>query len=148
MAQRFDREAGTATAPSGDAPEELPIGVLVQRASEQTTTLVRQELQLAQLELTRKAKNAAIGAGSFAVAGVVAVFGVGALVTTAIAALATTLDTWLAALIVTGALFLVAGVAALVGLKKVRKATPPMPERTIESVQEDVGEIKARAHHG
>lgn len=126
--------------------DERPIGQLVQDLSQQTATLVRQELHLAQLEMQQKGKRAGIGAGLFGGAGLVAVLGLGALVAAAILALATAVDAWLAAVIVAVVLFAVAGVVALVGKREVADAGPPVPERAIESVQQDVHEIKERAH--
>ncbi len=124
--------------------DERPIGQLVQDLSQQTATLVRQELRLAQLEMQQKGKRAGIGASMFGGAGLVAVLGLGALVAAAILALATAVAPWLAALIVAIVLFAIAGAVALIGKKEVSEATPPVPERTIESVQEDVHEIKER----
>lgn len=118
---------------------------LVQDLSKQTSTLVRQELRLAQLEMQQKGRAAGIGLGLFGGAGLVAVFGVGALVAAAILALATAVDAWLSALIVAVALFAIAGVAALVGKKEVTEATPPVPEQAIDSGRQDVEEIKARS---
>lgn len=126
--------------------DERPIGQLVQDLSQQTATLVRQELRLAQLEMQEKGKRVGIGAGLFGGAGLVAVLGLGALVAAAILALATAVDAWLSALIVAVVLFAVAGVVALVGKREVTEATPPVPERTIQSVQEDVHAIKERTH--
>jgi hypothetical protein len=124
---------------------ERPLSELLQQASEQTATLVRQELQLAQLELQQKGKRAGIGAGAFGGAGLVALYGVGALIATAILLLGTAIKPWLAALIVAAALLAVAGLLALFGKKQVERATPPLPERAVESVQRDVDEVKARA---
>ena len=120
------------------------MGDLVQDLSQQTATLVRQELKLAQLEMTEKGKRAGIGAGLFGGAGVVAFYGGQALVATAILALALVLDAWLSALIVTLALFVIAGIAALLGKGQVDKATPAKPERAIDSTQRDVQTIKER----
>jgi uncharacterized membrane protein YqjE len=125
--------------------EDRSISELVQRLSVQTRTLLRQELQLAQLELKQKGKRAGIGAGMFGGSGLFALYGLGALVATAILALATAVDAWLAALIVAVVLFAVAGVLALTGKKQVEEATPPTPERAIAEGQETVDELKARA---
>jgi uncharacterized membrane protein YqjE len=122
--------------------KEEPLGAVVHRLSEQIPELVRSEIRLAQAELTEKGKRAGVGVGLFSVAGIVALFGVGALVTTAIAALDLVLPLWAAALVVTGVLFAVAGVAALVGKKQVAGATPPAPERAIAGVKDDVATIK------
>lgn len=130
---------------SQDELRDRPLSELLQQASEQTATLVRQELQLAQLELQQKGKRAGIGAGAFGGAGLVAAYGVGALIATAILLLGTAIKPWLAALIVAAALLAVAGLLALFGKKQVERATPPLPERAVESVQRDVDEVKARA---
>jgi membrane protein len=121
------------------------VGELFQQLSTQTATLVRQEIKLAQLELQEKGKRAGLGAGMFGGAGLVALYGVGALVAAAVLALATAVDPWLAALIVAAVLLLVAGVLALSGKRQVKQATPPVPEQALESVQRDVDEVKERA---
>jgi uncharacterized membrane protein YqjE len=130
---------------SQDQRRDRPLSELLQQASEQTATLVRQELRLAQLELQQKGKRAGIGAGAFGGAGLVAAYGVGALVATAILLLGTAIKPWLAALIVAAALLALAGVLALFGKKQVERATPPLPERAARSVQQDVDQVKARA---
>src|SRR5215207_8667246 len=121
------------------------LGELVQQLSNQTASLVRKEIRLAQLELQEKGKRAGIGAGMFGGSGLVALYGVGALIAAAILALATAVTPWLAALIVAVVFFAVAGVLALTGKQQVQKATPPAPEAAIESVQADVDEVKERA---
>ncbi|MEU8813166.1 phage holin family protein [Actinoplanes sp. NPDC048796] len=115
---------------------------LVQRASDQISRLVRDELALAKAELAEKGKHAGIGIGLFAGGGVFALYGVGALIATLIIVFSLFLDLWLAALIVTVALFVVAGVLALIGKKQVSKAVPPEPSAAIESVKADVDEVK------
>lgn len=124
---------------------DRPIGELVQQLSQHTATLVRQELQLAQLEMKEKGKLAALGAGLFGGAGLVALYGVGALIATLILVLATFLEPWIAALIVTVVLFAVAGVLGLTGKKEIDQATPAKPEQAIESTQKDIDEVKGRA---
>jgi uncharacterized membrane protein YqjE len=115
---------------------------LVQRASEQVTRLVRDEIALARAELTQKAKRAGIGAGLFGGAGVLSIYGVGALTATLIIVLDLFLPLWLAALIVTVALFAVAGLLALFGRNQVRKAVPAEPQEAVASVKADVDELK------
>lgn len=122
-----------------------PIGELVQQLSEQTSSLVRKELQLAQLEMQEKGKRAGIGAGLFGGAGVIALFGVTTLLAAAVLALATAVAPWLSALIVAVVLLVAAGVAALVGKKQVQQAVPPAPEQAIQSTKRDVDEVKGRA---
>ncbi|HEV7494314.1 phage holin family protein [Baekduia sp.] len=129
---------------------QRPAGELVKDLTAQASTLVRQELELAKVELTEKGKQAGIGAGMFGGAGLFALYGVGALVATAILALATAVDGWLAALIVAGVLFAAAGVLALLGKARAKKAVPPVPEQTVETIKEDVRYTKehvAEARH-
>jgi uncharacterized membrane protein YqjE len=121
------------------------IGDLVKQLSEQTSTLVRKELQLAQLEMTEKGKRAGIGAGLFGGAGLIAAFGVATLIAAAVLALATAVDDWLAALIVAVVLLAAAGIAALTGKKQVEQAVPPAPEQAIQSGKRSVDEVKGRA---
>ncbi|MEV6633395.1 phage holin family protein [Actinoplanes sp. NPDC051470] len=127
---------------AGRKPGEQSTSELVQRASEQITLLVRDELALAKAELAEKGKHAGIGIGLFGGGGVLALYGVGALIATGIIALSLVLPLWLAALIVTVVLFAVAGVLALLGKKQVTQAVPPGPEAAIESVKADVDEVK------
>ncbi|GAA2276503.1 membrane protein [Streptomyces ruber] len=122
------------------------VGELVGQATEQLSLLVRQEIALAKEELTEKGKRAGRGGGLLGGAGAVAYVGLMAAAGTGVAALSLVLAVWAAALIVTGVLFVVAGVLAMMGRAQLRRATPPMPERTIDSVKADVEEIKERAH--
>lgn len=123
-------------------PSDASIGELFARVSEQTTRLVRDELRLAQAEMKEKGKAAALGVGLFGGAGVVALFAVGALVAAAILALTLVVSGWAAALIVAAALFVIAGIAALVGKKRVTQATPPAPTQAVESTKQDVDAVK------
>jgi uncharacterized membrane protein YqjE len=124
---------------------ERSISELLQQASQQTAKLVRQEIRLGQLELQEKGKRAGMGAGMFGGAGLVALYGVGALVAAAIMLIGTAVEPWLAGVIVGVVLLLIAGVLALTGKKQVERATPPTPEQAIESARRDVDEVKARA---
>ncbi|GAA2699754.1 phage holin family protein [Micromonospora olivasterospora] len=116
---------------------------LVQRATEQISRLVRDELALARAELTQKGKRAGIGIGLFGGAGGLAVYGLGALVAAAILLLALVLPAWVAALVVAVVLFAVAGILALVGKKQVSQAVPPVPTATVRSVRADVDTVTA-----
>ena len=116
---------------------------LVQRASEQISRLVRDELALAKAELTEKGKHAGIGIGLFGGSGVIALYGVGAAIATVIIALAIVLPLWLAALIVTVGLFLLAGLLALVGRMQVKRAVPVMPTEAKDSIQADIDTVSA-----
>jgi len=125
--------------------DDRPVGELIQEASQQTAALVRKEFALAQLEMKEKGKRAGLGAGLFGGAGVVALYGGGALIAAVILVLATALEPWIAALIVAVVLFAVAGVLALTGKKQVDQATPTAPEQAIASSKRDIDEIKRKA---
>jgi MFS family permease len=130
------------------APDEGTIAELVKRLSEQTSSLARQEVELAKAEMTAKGKRAGLGAGMFGGAGLFGLYAVGALTAAAILALATAVAGWLAALIVAVVYGAIAGVLALTGKNKVTKATPPVPEQATESVKEDVRWAKTHAQAG
>jgi Flp pilus assembly protein TadB len=129
--------------PSGTS--ERSTGELVKQMSEQVSTLVRDELKLTQLEMTRKGKQAGIGVGMFGGSGVIALYGVGCLIACAILGISRVLAPWLSALIVGVALLAVAGIVALAGKSRLQRATPPVPQEAVDSVKTDVEEIKERA---
>jgi uncharacterized membrane protein YqjE len=124
--------------------EERPTADLVKELAEQATHLIRSEVELAKAELAVKGREAGIGAGMFGGAGIFAVLGLGALTAAAIAALATAVPTWAAALIVAAVYFAIAGIAALMGKSRVQHATPPVPEEALHSAKTDVEVTKAR----
>jgi tetrahydromethanopterin S-methyltransferase subunit C len=117
---------------------ERPIGELVKELAGQTSTLVRQEIQLAQAEISAKGKLAGRGAGMLAGAAVAGLLALIALTAVLIAALDTALPLWLAALIVTVLWAVIGAVLAARGRKELQQATPPVPEQTIETVKEDI----------
>ena len=125
--------------------EDRPIAELVRQLSDQTTTLVRQEIELAKAEMTAKGKQVGIGAGAFGGAGLIGLYAVGAITACLILALSTAVAGWLAALIVGVVYAAIAGVLALVGKKKTQAGAPPVPERAISSTKEDVEWAKTRA---
>ena len=125
--------------------KDQPVGELVKQLSEQMSTLVRRELQLAQLELQEKGKRAGIGAGLFGGAGAIALYGLVVLIAAAVLVLATAVEPWLAALIVGVVLMAIAGLAGLMGKKQVEQAVPPAPEQAIQSTKRDVNTVKERA---
>jgi hypothetical protein len=118
---------------------------LMRQLSEQTSALVRQELELAKAELRVKGKKAGLGAGIFGGAGMFGFYALGALTATLILVLATALAAWVAALIVTAAFAAIAGVLAMQGKNKLQGATPPVPKQAVESSKEDVAWVKSRA---
>jgi uncharacterized membrane protein YqjE len=125
--------------------EERSAGDLIKRLSEQVSVLVRDELKLAQLEMTRKGKQAGSGIGMLGGSGLAALYGIGCLLACAIIAISGVLAAWLAALIVAAALLAVAAAAALLGKGRLRKATPPVPKEAVGSIKTDVEEIRERA---
>ena len=127
---------------ASDDPSDKSIGELFRSMSEDLSALVRDEIRLAQAEVGQKAKKAGIGIGAFGGAGVVALYGLGVLIAAAVLGLSNVVSPWLAALIVGVVLFVVAGIAALVGKKQLSQAAPPVPTETIASVKTDVAEIK------
>jgi putative superfamily III holin-X len=124
---------------------QRPVGELMKELSDQTTTLVRKEIELAKAELSVKGKQAGIGAGMFGGAGLFGLLALGGLTATLILVLAIVLDAWLAALIVTVAYAAIAGVLALQGKNKLKDAAPPVPEQAVDSTKEDVAWVKTQA---
>jgi hypothetical protein len=135
----------TSTRFRASADGDRSLGELVQDLSRQTSTLIRQEMRLAQAELAEKGRHATKGAGMFGGAGVVALYGVGALVAAAIIGLSTVLEPWIAAAAIGAALLLVGGILALTGKKEIEEAGPAKPQLALESMQRDVETVKARA---
>jgi hypothetical protein len=115
---------------------------LVGQVTQQLGTLVRDEIRLAQLEIGAKAKRAGMGAGMFGAVAALALVGLGCLAAAAIAALSGPLATWLAAVIVGGGLFVVAGFGALIAAVLLRAAAPPAPTEAIQGVKRDVETIR------
>ena len=118
---------------------------LARQLSNQTTELVRHEVELGKAELRVKGKRAGIGAGMFGGAGALGLYALGALTAAIIAGIAEALPVWASALIVAALYGAIAGILALRGKKKVQQATPPLPEQTVQSVKEDVRYTKQRA---
>jgi membrane protein len=124
--------------------QEKPMADLVRQLSEQTSHLVRAEVELAKAELAAKGKQAGIGAGMFGGAGIFGFYGFGALTAAFIALLALAMDTWVAALIIAVVYFAIAGVAAMLGKGRVQKATPLAPQQAIDTTKTDLEVTKAR----
>ncbi len=131
---------------AGNLNEQPSTGELVSQLSEQTSRLIRDELRLAQLELSAKGKRAGAGVGLFGGAGMFALYGLACFVAAAVLALANPLPAWAAALIVGAALFVVAGAAALVGKREIASATPPVPQEAIAGLKQDVQTLNPRGN--
>ncbi len=140
--------SASSTPPQGRpaGAEEPSIGVLVQSAMADVSTLIRSEIELAKAEIGRSAKKAGISVGLFGAAGVFAAFaGIYLFVTIAEALTALGLPRWVSYGIVTLLLLVLAGIAALIGrrmLKKIEK-----PERTLETLS-DLPEVLHREAPG
>ena len=130
------------TPPQRDGDPTL--GAIVHDLTTQVPELIRSEIRLAQAEMAEKGNRAGVGIGMFSAAGLLAFFGLAALITTAILALALVLDAWLAALIVGVVLLLAAGGFALTGKNKVSEATPAAPQRAVEGIKEDIATVKGQ----
>jgi hypothetical protein len=126
------------------AVHERSTGDLVKLLSEQVSTLVRDELKLAQVEMTRKGKQAGAGAGMLGGGGLIALYGVGCLIACAVIAISGAVAAWLAALIVGVALLSVAAAVALLGKGRLQKAAPPVPGEAVARVKTDMDLIRER----
>lgn len=126
-------------------PDDMTTGELMAQLSSQTSRLVRDEMRLAQVELKESVKHAGVGAGLFTGTGLLGVFGLGCLITAAIAALSLVVPLWAAAVIIAVVLFAAAGVAAVLGKKQIDEASPT-PEMTVSSVKQDLQEVKDARH--
>ena len=123
---------------------QLPTGEIVKELAEEVSNLVRAELDLARAELTEKGKRAGIGIGELGAAGLVALYALGALTACIIAALALAMPVWTAALIVAVVYGIIALVLYLVGRQQLEKGLPPTPERTQQTIKEDIEWAKTR----
>ncbi len=138
----------SSTQPVESPPEDLSTSDLVRKLTEQTRTLVTDEVALAKAEMTVKAKSVGVGAGLAGAGTVLAMGGGLAQIAAANAALALVLPVWAAALIVGVVLIAVGGVLALIAKKRIQAGTPPVPEQAIASTKRDVETVKAAAHGG
>lgn len=133
-------------------PEEdlrdRPIGELMRELANETTTLVRQELELAKAEVAQKGKRAGVGAGMLGGAAVAALLALGALTAFLVMVLDAFMWAGLAALLVALLWGAIAGALALVGRKRLEEAGPPKPEQTVETIKEDIDVVKRSARSG
>jgi uncharacterized membrane protein YqjE len=133
---------------NGGDLRERPIGELLKQLSQETTTLVKQELDLAKAEVAQKGQQAGKGAGMFGGAGVMGLMALGSFTAFLILLLDGAMPNWAAALVVTAVYAAIAGVLALQGRNKLKEATPPVPEQAVESVKEDVQWAKTQTQSG
>ena len=121
-----------------DELRDRPVGELLKQLANETTTLVKQELELAKAEFAEKGRKAAPGFGMWGAAGVAGLLALGALTAFFILALDGFMPNWLAALIVAAVYGAIAAVLYITGKQRVDEATPVKPEQTIETLKEDV----------
>jgi len=131
-----------------DPLSDRSTGDLVKLAAEQVSRLVRDELRLAQTELAAKGKRVGVGLGLFGGAGAFAFYGLGVLLAAAVLGLAVVWPAWLAALVVGGATFAVAGVLSLVGKGQIAKGTPAAPTEAVSGLKADIDTITVAAREG
>jgi uncharacterized membrane protein YqjE len=137
-----------ATTSTHNGSTDQSLGELTRHLSDAVSRLARKEAELAKAELSEKARNMAVGAGLAAGAAVLGLAALGALTAAAILALATTIASWLAALIVSIAVAVVAAGLALIGVKRLQRAAPPVPVEAVDSVKEDIEWVKTSAKSG
>ena len=130
------------------AGENRSTSELIRDLSEQSTRLIREEMSLARAELIEKGAQAGFGIGMFGGAGLLSLYGFGALTAGAILLLSTAIKAWMAAVIVAGGFLIVAGAAALIGKARLARAAPPVPEATIETAKQDAETIRASIKEG
>jgi Putative Actinobacterial Holin-X, holin superfamily III len=145
MATRRHTEAARGHVLTDEELRERPIGELLGRLASETTTLVRQELELAKAEMREKGRTAAPGIGMMGAAGAAALLAAGTLTAFLVLLLAIVLDAWLSALLVGAALAVAAFVLFRLGRERVEEAGPPIPEQTVETVKEDVQWAKSQS---
>ncbi len=139
---------GTKSSSNGPSSDDRSLSELVQQLTEQTSALARKEVELAKAEVTAKGRRLGMGAAEFGAAGVIGLYAGGALTATSILVLATFLEGWIAALIVSVVYAAIAGALALSGKKQVEAGSPPIPQRAIDSTRQDIDAAKRGAKEG
>jgi uncharacterized membrane protein YqjE len=127
---------------------DRPLGELVKQLASETSTLVRQELELAKAEMRQKGRRAGVGAGMLGAATVAGLLALGALTAFFVLALDGALPNWAAALLVAGVYGVAAAILAFRGREKVQEAGAPVPEQTKESIEEDLQWARTQVRSG
>ncbi len=130
---------------SSEDLKDRPLGELVKQLASETSTLVRQELELAKAEMTQKGKKAGVGAGLLGGATVAGLAALGAFTAFLILVLDAVLPNWAAALIVAAVYAAIAAVLALRGKERVQETGGPVPEQTKRSIEEDLQWARSRS---
>jgi hypothetical protein len=111
------------------------VGLAAKSVAEHASTLARLEIELAGLEVKKKVTSLAVGIGMGVGAAIFALLGLGFAFATIAAALATFLSTWLALLIVTAGLVVLAALFGVLAGWKIKRGTPPVPEQAIREAR-------------
>jgi MFS family permease len=127
------------------AADQRSVGQLVGDAANQISTLVRDEIRLAIAEMQQKGKRLGLGAGLLGGAGVMALYGAGAVVAGLIMVLALVMPAWLAAFVVGVVILIIAAILALIGKKQAERGIPPTPEHAVASIKQDIAAVKEGA---
>jgi hypothetical protein len=127
--------------------ERRGVGPAAKEVAEHASTLARLELELAALEIKQKVAALGIGIGLVIGAGVFLFYGVGFGLAAGAAGLATVVSTWLALLIVFGALLLLGVVLALVGMSLIKRGTPPVPEQAVAEARLTTEALRSNGSH-
>jgi hypothetical protein len=130
------------TLASGSTGQKATIGQLVAQLSEQSSRLVHSEIALLKTEVKEKAKHSGLGIGLIAAGGVIALYAIGYLLFTIMSVLDVWLPQWAASLIVFVILILMAGACVGIGVKQVKRGSPPVPKDSVDRIKQDVASIK------
>ncbi|MEV8213692.1 phage holin family protein [Leifsonia sp. NPDC077715] len=118
------------------------LGQLVSDLPKLVVGLLKAELNHLKAEFAEKAKYAGVGIGLLVGAALLLFYALGVLIAAAILGIAVALPAWAAALIVFGALVIIAVVLALIGVRSFKKMDGVAPSQTIESVKLDADALK------
>ena len=143
----MSRTTATAAGSAADADDKKSVFKLIGEIPALITTLVKDEIAQFKQELITRLKAAGIGIGLFAGAAVFLYFAAFALLACAILALALAVAPWLSALIIGVVLLIIAVILALIGLQRVKKGVPPVPDSAVESVKSDVKAFKGTGNY-
>jgi hypothetical protein len=125
------------------ATEQNGLGSTAKEVAERASALFRLELELATLELKKKVTNLGVGVGLGIAAAIFGLYGLGFRFATIAAGLATAMSVWLAILIVTLGLFVIASILGLIALNRIKKGTPPVPEQAIREAKLTTNALKS-----
>ncbi len=131
-----------------DAEGQHGVGAAAKQVADHAKNLVGLELELAGLEMKRKAASLGIGAVLAVAGAIIGLYALGFLLLTVAAALATALSLWLSLLIVAIVLLALAGTLGFVGAGKIRSGTPPVPEQAITEAKRTTEALRSNGSHG